>query len=67
MQRGYTEMDNSENVLAKQGGIILPMTSLPTEQRGTQQNDEQARGNREREEPAAFGAEKVSFCMRLYP
>lgn len=43
------------------------MTSLSTEQRGTQQNDEQARGNREREEPEAFGAEKVSFGMRLYP
>lgn len=60
-------MNNSENVLVKRGGIILPMTSLSTEQRGTQQNDEQARGNREREEPEAFGAEKVSFGMRLYP
>lgn len=42
------------------------MTSPMTEQRGTQQSDEQARGNREREEPEAFGAERVLFSMRLY-
>lgn len=61
MQHDYTEIDNSENVLVKQGGIILPLTSLPTEQRGTQQSDEQARGNRQREEPEGLGAERLSF------
>lgn len=28
MQRGYTERDNAENVLVKQGAIILPVTPL---------------------------------------
>jgi len=50
-----------------QGEIILPMTSLPTEQKETLQSDEQARGNRESEEPEVFGAETASFRMRLYP
>ena len=61
MQRGYTERESSENVLVKQRGIILLMTSLPAEQRGTQQSDKQARGTREREEPEAFGVERVSL------